>query len=651
MNIRFISIELSGFRSIDKINVNFENKGTIIVKGINEYEVNASSNGSGKSSIFEGIIYALFEETSSGEKDVENRILGQGCLVNLVFEIDNVKYNIVRQINNGKSSVTLYKEGIDISARNKTDTNKLICSIIGISKSLFLDSIFLSQNAVTNLASLTPTARKERLEVLTNTDYVINNFKDRIKQRQIFFESQCVENEKVRNTLIGTEQAKLNQIASLEQKIKQAKDELSRISSLGNLEDIECRIKQNNDLINEHNIEINNINKDIENIELEISNLRSQSETLLKEKQQAEQAEADKKLKLNSVDSDIANYNNQINFNNSNINRIEQEIHKIETSDVCPTCGRKYDNVDDNHIQQTIQEKQNEIAQLKTVIDNIQNKIDIDCANLKLSIQSEIEQLHCAVESASETYNKFNQSFDTVNTRRLQLNKDKDNLHLQIQKLNDDNKHLENIKQQILQSKNNNILEYEQMINEVNKEIEDIQKQKSVVDEEYNRNNELVNTCKHIIQLITKEFRTYLLKNSIRYLNNILKEYSQKLFSNEKDIITIEESDSKLDIKLDIATYESLSGGEKTRVNIALLLAQKSLANIIGNMSCNIIILDEVLGYCDSEAENNVVDLISSELDYLESIYMISHKQIPVANDGELVVIKDKNGLSRLQSY
>ena len=42
------------------------------------------------------------------------------------------------------------------------------------------------------------------------------------------------------------------------------------------------------------------------------------------------------------------------------------------------------------------------------------------------------------------------------------------------------------------------------------------------------------------------------------------------------------------------ASYESLSGGEKTRVNIALLLAQKSLASIIGNISCNLIILDEM---------------------------------------------------------
>ena len=92
MNIKFTSIELSGFRSIDQAKISLDNQGIVIVKGINEYEDNATSNGSGKSSIFEGIIYALFEETSSGEKDVENRILCNGFTVKLEFIIDNINY-------------------------------------------------------------------------------------------------------------------------------------------------------------------------------------------------------------------------------------------------------------------------------------------------------------------------------------------------------------------------------------------------------------------------------------------------------------------------------------------------------------------------------------------------------------------------------
>ena len=151
--------------------------------------------------------------------------------------------------------------------------------------------------------------------------------------------------------------------------------------------------------------------------------------------------------------------------------------------------------------------------------------------------------------------------------------------------------------------------------------------------------------------MVTKEFRTYLLQNSIQYLNKLLNMYSKSLFSNSRDIIMISGDDVKLDIKLGDASYESLSGGERTRVNIALLLAQKSLANIVGNISCNIIILDEILGYCDSQAEENVIELISKELENLESIYMVSHKEIPIGYDTQLVIVKDKDGLSRVREY
>ena len=141
MNIRFDRIDIENFRSIQRANICLSNQGTVIVKGINEYEDKATSNGSGKSSVFEAIIFALFEETSAGEKDVANRIINNGYSVTLYFSIDGDNYVISRTSSGSKSTVIIHKNDIDISARNKTDTNKLILEILGINKSIFLDSI------------------------------------------------------------------------------------------------------------------------------------------------------------------------------------------------------------------------------------------------------------------------------------------------------------------------------------------------------------------------------------------------------------------------------------------------------------------------------------------------------------------------------
>lgn len=187
------------------------------------------------------------------------------------------------------------------------------------------------------------------------------------------------------------------------------------------------------------------------------------------------------------------------------------------------------------------------------------------------------------------------------------------------------------------------------MIQEADTNINNIKLEIDTIQTDWNKQNDLVDVCKYSQQLITKPFRTYLLQNSINILNEKLSSLSKRLFSNAKDVIVIDGDDSKLDIRLGNATYESLSGGEKTRVNICLLLAQKYLASNIGDINCNIIVLDEVLGQCDSEAEMNIIDLMVEELQSVSSIIFIGHKELPIPHDKVITVVKDERGLSHLQ--
>lgn len=648
MNIRFDSIDIENFRSIERAFVELSNQGTVIVKGINEYEDKATSNGSGKSSIFEAIIFALFEETSSGEKDVANRIINNGYTITLKFEIDGIPYTIVRQCKNNKTNVVLYKDKEDISARNKTDTNKLIAQILGISKSIFLDSIFLSQNANTNLASLTPTARKERLEILTNTDSTIASFKDKLKDLQNEYEAKCVESQMNKNTLEGLKQGHIQQQNTLQQKINEVEQEIERLKQLGDLKEIEQEIKYKEevelqDLENLSNKLLEFINER----EIEITELRKAGEDNLNKKDDLDKQKQDKLNEWNKLDSEIKLKQSQIQNINFNNNKIDSEIEKIKNSDTCPTCGRKYDNANEEHIQQTVQEKENEKLKNKEQIEIIESEIE----KIKID-QQQIEQvgkeLANEILKVSALVEENKKQINEIDNKRKELNENRQTTEFNKTKCQKEINELKNKKEELLKTQISNVDEYRNMIKDLDKEIENINRQIQDVEQEYNTNNDYVSVIKNSIQMVTKEFRTYLLQNSLQYLNKLLQDYSTQLFSNDKDIIKIVEDDTKLNISLGNATYESLSGGEKTRVNIALLLAQKSLANIIGNISCNMIILDEILGYCDSQAEENVISLLTRELETLESIYMVSHKEIPVGYDTQLTIIKDKNGLSRV---
>lgn len=648
MNLRFKQIDIENFRSIEKAKVDLENQGTVIVKGINEYEDKATSNGSGKSSVFEAIIFALFEETSSGEKDVANRIINDGYTIILEFEIDGVNYKIQRQCKGNKTSVVLYKDGLDISARNKTDTNKLIIQILGISKAIFLDSIFLSQNANTNLASLTPTARKERLEILTNTDFVINQFKDKLKDLQNEYEAKCVEVQLEKNKLEGVRQANLNQQADLQFKINNINQEIERLKQLGDLKEIEQEIKYKEEVeLYDLDSLYNKLLEFINERETEIAELRKAGEENLNKKDDLEKQKQAKLNSWNELEREIQVKSSMITNINQNNLKLDKEIEKIRNSDTCPTCGRKYEDANEEHIQQAI----NELEIEKTNNDEQVKQINASINQIKQEqqqIETEGKGLANEIIKVDAQIAEHKKQIDEKENKRKELNENRQTTEFNKTRCQKEINELKNKKEQLLKSQTNNIEEFQNMIDKLKKEIEDVDNKLVELDQKYNKNNDYVLVVKNSIQLVTKEFRTYLLQNSLQYLNKLLREYSSNLFSNDQDIIKIEEDDTKLNIKLGNATYESLSGGEKTRVNIALLLAQKSLASIIGNISCNIIILDEILGYCDSQAEENVINLLTQELETLESIYMVSHKEIPIGYDTQLIIIKDKSGLSRV---
>lgn len=648
MNIKFESVDIENFRSIEKAEIKLENQGTVIVKGINEYEDKATSNGSGKSSIFEAIIFAIFEETSSGEKDVSNRILNNGYTVTLVFYIDSDKYTICRQCKNNKTSVVFLKNGVDISARNKTDTNKLILQTIGISKSIFLDSVFLSQNANTNLASLSPTARKERLEILTNTDSAITQFKDKLKDIQTMYENNCVNDQLEINKLTGIKEANIKQQNDIQSKIDQINLEIERLKQLGDLNEIEKQIYEK-DTIDLPDIEqaIDSITVCISEKEQEISNLRLQGENNIKQKEDLDRQKQDKLAEWTRVNAEIDKNKLSNHLIEQNILKIQADIENIKNSDKCPTCGRKLENADETHIQQTIQKYSADIQIEQNKIDE-NNKESAELSKKLQDIEAEGTQLNTDIIKISALVEEHKQLVNNKELERKDLVLEQQNLYHKKDECQLEINNLKAKKEQLLKTQINNINEFEEMLNKLKQEMVNIDNQIKVYENQYTFDNDLVGTVKNSIQMVTKEFRTYLLQNSLQYLNKLLSTYSSQLFSNSTDIIKIVEDDTKLNIKLGNATYESLSGGERTRVNIALLLAQKSLANIVGNISCNIIILDEILGYCDSKAEENVINLLTQELETLESIYMVSHKEIPIGYDTELIVIKDKQGLSRI---
>lgn len=572
MYINFRSVNIVGFSSINSANINLTSQGIVIVKGINQYEDNSSSNGSGKSSVFEAILWCIYGQTSAGITDPTNRYLNKGCYVKLGLSIDSIEYTIIRTIKYGKlgSTLILAKNGEDISGRNKTDTEKIIKSdIITISKDIFLSTMFLSQGFSNRISALAPSGRKERIEILTGTDEQIELFKNKVSAMK----------DSIQSDLTSTN----NQVS-----FKQG--ELQRINK--QIEQIEHIILSSSD---------NKIDYTAEEINIQLDKFNNYIASIKPKLDELSKRKSDLSIQNTRLKSDI-------DRNESKIRKLKQEISKLSEDKVCPTCGH---SLNPDKSEELIKKYSSEIEGL--ILSNTKTKSDLDKIVDEYNLaDTEVRALNDKIKNANSKIYELNSILvELANTRDTTADKEK-------------------------------LVELKSEAHDISEEINRLTSISSELEHKLSISN-------HCIQLITKKFRGYLLTNIIDYINVRLEGYSKMLFSNSSDIVKLVIDAAKLDIYLGDALYDTLSGGEKRKVDMALVLAQRDLALGIAGTTSNILILDEVMDNLDEVATNIVLGVIDSIADTVDSIFIISHNNYDISYDKIMTVTKNVDRTSTVE--
>ncbi len=157
------SLRLKNFISHAETEIYFE-KGVNIIIG---------NNGAGKSSIVDGLKYALFGEKRGKSIQELVRKGSRELEVQLKFKNNSHDYEIRRFLNiRGKSTerdATLSEDG-NVIATGITNVDRAIEEKIGISKDLFLNSVFVGQGEMDYLISRDPRERKDLFDRILGID-------------------------------------------------------------------------------------------------------------------------------------------------------------------------------------------------------------------------------------------------------------------------------------------------------------------------------------------------------------------------------------------------------------------------------------------------------------------------------------------------
>ncbi|WP_407380806.1 AAA family ATPase, partial [Methanobrevibacter sp.] len=292
----FKRLKLKNFKSYGTEIINF-NKGITVIVG---------ENGAGKSSIFEGISFALFKQHTSGKLSDLVRNNTDAMSVELDFVSGGKEYRIVRDKTKSKSTsrlLTKTSSDGDFMALCSGDkeVSVYVREILDMDADLFLNAIYVRQGEISELVDKQPAEKKKLIGKLLGLDSLETAWKNL-------------------SPLISEYENKLSEIKgklyskdALQEEYDAKTDELNQLKNRGH--ELESQIEEVKQLIEEISESKRNMEREKEIYETQMNNLTNEKQTL-------EKLENDKRVLQENLD--------KIREAEEEITRLEKYVSKLD---------------------------------------------------------------------------------------------------------------------------------------------------------------------------------------------------------------------------------------------------------------------------------------------------------------------------------
>lgn len=623
VQIKFKRLELDGFMSYQHITIDLEDRGYTRVCGINNNQSdNAVSNGAGKSAWSDAIVWALTGETIRGAKNVANIYLNQGCWVKLDFEVNGDDYSILRSRDHKeyKSNLKIYINGVDKSGKGLRDSEKLLSDYLPDLSASFIGSvIILGQGMPERFTKNTPSGRKEILEQLSGSDFMIQDLKDRLQKRATFLSQQlrALSDENIKlSTSIDLIKAHIIEVNKNIESLDNADQLLATVSTLSDqLNSLKANRKVLDEKLTEVNLEIKSLNAEI----IQIQNQRY----------------ADERAAIDSISNLVTEAHSTRATLKAEHASLTAEIKRLESiRDTCPTCGQKLKDIikpDTSGLRSRLESVTAELSTINTTLEELElaktnqlNSIKAKYSTIEKTNQAKNDELSRSLINLERDIENQDYQISSKNAELFKIEAQLDSIETLKKNLADTLSDLENN----LESINTNLLYNVE-------ESRKLSEHKKVVDK--------------FLTLTARDFRGYLLSNVIEFIDKKAKQYCMDIFDTEA--ISFVLNNNNIDICYSGKSIEALSGGEQQKINLIIQLALRDMLCSFMDFRCNLFVLDEILDNVDAHGSQKILNLISKKLFDIESIFIITHhdNELNIPYDNELYIIKDENGISSLR--
>lgn len=585
--LRLCDIQVKNFCRFEKLDFDFKDRGIVLVEGLNEDNKNSSnSNGAGKSTIFESVVFSLYGKTLRGQKKDDVIMPGKkNCETILDFKSGENEYRVERK--RGKeSSLNLWKNGKDISAMDIRATQLKIDEIIPYN--LFSNAVFFSGSTFESFVLASDADKKDLMSSMFGLS-LFDKAKDIASKKS----------KEIKNDLVQGE-AKFNYLKiDIERLKKEKRDQELKWKELQKETDVE------------------EMRKSL----IQMENTRKKNKEMInaiKEETKELRGKKDKLLELESKYSgDLRDFRNQKN----NIDKELDKIGELKEQGKCPTCGQKISG----------DYKGDEIAKLEAQFFAVNESITV-CEKNASKVQKVLGEIKGEIEKKEEEEYKIDRKEVDVEEKSNALSKELNRMENEISIIETS---VSKIAVEI-ENKKKEFVKIEKGIETLKEDFEIYEFWKEGFSPRGISNFILELYLPELNQLVD-EYLSYLFDEEvgIRFLP-----FEELKTGKRRERWSVELTGS-------LSSYINCSNGERRRIDLAIMLGlNKLLRNRLGGI--NLLVVDEAFDPLDEQGVESVLDLLSEQIKDIESFFVVTQRHDFGERFDKKIVVRKRGGVSEV---
>ncbi len=578
------------------------------------------ANGAGKSSIATALEECLFNKNSKGLSKSELFNWEQEKKhyhLEVDFAKDGKEYTVVKDVKS-TAKITLLEDGEDISGHTATQTYKLISDIFGCDFNTFTKIVYQSVGSSLDFLKTTDAKRKEFLTSLFDQEIY------KVLEADVKADIKIIEG------VVATLSGSIDSTSKMLQMV--IKD--SQLAIPERVEVPEFDDSQVSERIGELKAQ---------------ATLVSHQQTMIKKKLEADRRvqEAQETVDLlkqrvegidNPTDEELKEQKDLWSECNHKLRDAETRIKtfSVESSNTtCRTCGSHLDvSAALNALNIAKQDKSEVVDIVTTTAQLIKEMEDKKQAWGKLGLAE--KTLEAARESAMDYNDVGDSSIDLdigdINADILRLQNDVKQRKQEVETAKAIN--VDSDKKQALKDAAMDRLEV------IEKELD-------------NLNADLAEQQEYLadLQLIAKSLKDivgYKLEYNVKVFEELINKYLSDL-TDGIFALNFELNATKLDVVIynngRQTSMASCSTGQQQRIQTATLLAIRALLSSVSKVDINLLFLDEVISYIDTQGIETLIEVLLKEPELNSFIVSHGHSH-PMAE--QIVIMQDENQVSRL---